>query len=290
MALSQRSVDHDGYGAIPPTPAHIKRQRVMVALIFMVLFALTILSLATLGDVSWERVVRGFRSNLPPLVRGFANPSADVLGIGFVDGQFVFDGNLAVGRMLESLYMAIIGTVIGGILAVPIAFISAANLTGSQLLTFPGKGIQAAIRTFPELLFGIIFVASFGPGALAGIMALGINSIGFLGKVFSDIIEGIDPGPSEAIRATGGNALHVFVYSVVPQVLPEFASYVLYRFEINLRAAAVLGLVGAGGIGTMLTQRITFRRWDQVSTILMVIVAFVIVVDLVSSYVRKRLV
>lgn len=290
MALSQRSVDHDGYGTIPPTPAHIKRQRVMVALIFMVLFALTILSLVTLGDVSWERVVRGFRSNLPPLVRGFANPSADVLGVGFVDGQFVFDGNLAVGRMLESLYMAIIGTVIGGILAVPIAFISAANLTGSQLLTFPGKGIQAAIRTFPELLFGIIFVASFGPGALAGIMALGINSIGFLGKVFSDIIEGIDPGPSEAIRATGGNALHVFVYSVVPQVLPEFASYVLYRFEINLRAAAVLGLVGAGGIGTMLTQRITFRRWDQVSTILMVIVAFVIVVDLVSSYVRKRLV
>jgi phosphonate transport system permease protein len=290
MALSQHSVDHGGYGAIPPTPAHIKRQRVVVALILMVLFALTLLSLVTLGDVSWERVVRGFRNNLPPLVRGFANPSADVLGVGFVGGQWVFDGNLAVGRMLESLYMAIIGTVIGGILAVPIAFISAANLTGSQLLTLPGKGIQAAIRTFPELLFGIIFVASFGPGALAGIMALGINSIGFLGKVFSDIIEGIDPGPSEAIRATGGNALHVFVYSVVPQVLPEFASYVLYRFEINLRAAAVLGLVGAGGIGTMLTQRITFRRWDQVSTILMVIVAFVIVVDLVSSYVRKRLV
>lgn len=288
MAMTrERSPD---LSVIPPTPPRIKRQRVLITTLMVVLFAFTILALLTLGDISWERISRGLSSNLPPLVRGFANPSGEVLGISFPEGQLVYDRNLAVGRMLESLYMALIGTVIGGVLAVPIAFISAANLTGSQLLTFPGKGVQAAIRTFPELLFGIIFVASFGPGALAGIMALGINSIGFLGKVFSDIIEGIDAGPSEAIRATGGTPLHVFVYSVVPQVLPEFASYVLYRFEINLRAAAVLGLVGAGGIGTMLTQRITFRRWDQVSTILLVIVAFVIVVDLISSYVRKRLV
>jgi phosphonate transport system permease protein len=151
----------------------------------------------------------------------------------------------------------------------------------------PGKSFLAGIRTFPELLLGIIFVSSFGPGQLAGIMALGINSIGFLGKVFADVIEGIDPGPSEALRATGASPLHVFRYAVMPQVMPEFLSTVLYRFEVNLRSSATLGLVGAG---VLLVQRIQFRRWSEISMILIVIVGFVIVVDTASSLIRKRMV
>jgi phosphonate transport system permease protein len=121
-------------------------------------------------------------------------------------------------------------------------------------------------------------------------MAMGIHSIGFLGKIFADVIEGIDAGPNEAIRATGGNALHVFLWSVVPQVLPEFTSNVLYRFEINLRAATVLGIVGAGGIGLPLIQRLSFRRWSEVSMLLIVIILVVIVVDTVSGRIRRRLV
>ncbi|HEX7002212.1 MAG TPA: ABC transporter permease subunit, partial [Trueperaceae bacterium] len=102
--------------------------------------------------------------------------------------------------------------------------------------------------------------------------------------------EGIDPGPLEAISAAGGNQVQVFFFAVVPQVLPEFASNLLYRFEINLRAATILGLVGAGGIGGPLIQRLQFRRWDEISMILIVIVSFIIVVDAVSSRIRRRLV
>jgi phosphonate transport system permease protein len=154
----------------------------------------------------------------------------------------------------------------------------------------PGKALLVGVRTFPEILLAIIFVAAAGPGPTAGIMAMGLHSIGFLGKIFSDVIEGIDAGPMEAIRAAGGGPIQVFLYAVVPQVLPEFASNVLYRFEINLRAAAVLGLVGAGGIGLPLLQRLQFRRWDEVSMLLLVIIAFVVTVDLLSSRIRRRLV
>lgn len=263
--------------AIPPTPAHARRTKVFQYALGFTLLAVTLLCLLTLQNVSWERVVSGAQRNLTPLVQGFANPSGEIFGRAFA-------------AMMETLYMAVIGTVIGGVLAVPLAFVSAANLVGGTRRALPGRGILAGIRVFPDLLFAIIFVAAIGPGVVAGIMALGVNSVGFLGKMFGDIIESVDPGPGEALRATGAGPLHAFFYAVVPQVLPEFASHVLYRFEINLRAASILGLVGAGGIGGLLIQRLQFRRWEEISTILLIIIAFVVVVDVVSSYVRRRLV
>ncbi len=261
---------------IPQPPAQVRwARRVlwMIVLTLLVLMALCLLNIS----VDWNRVVSGLQRNLTPLLRGFSRPSGAVF-------------NLAVQRMWESFNMAVVGTTIGGILSFPLSFLAASNLLGSGRLAMPGKAFLAGIRTFPELLLGIIFVSSFGPGQLAGIMAVGINSIGFLGKVFADIIEGIDPGPSEALLATGASPLHVFRYAVIPQVLPEFLSTVLYRFEVNLRSSATLGLVGAGGVGVLLVQRIQFRRWEEISTILLVIVAFVIVVDTLSSFLRKKLV
>jgi phosphonate transport system permease protein len=263
--------------AIPPTPAGVRRTHTLVALLTVGMVALIAYFLVTMNLPTWTRVTSGFERNAVPLLRGFVNPNWGV-----------FD--LASRAMLETVFMAVIGTVIGGLLAFPMAFLAANNLLGSRLLAFPGKTVLVAIRTFPEILFAIIFVAAMGPGPIAGILAMGINSVGFLGKVFSDVVEGIDGGPSEAIRAAGGNGLHVFFFSVVPQVLPEFASYLLYRFEINLRAASVLGLVGAGGIGAPLIQRLQFRRWDEISMIMIVIVVTIIVVDTLSSSVRRRLV
>lgn len=267
-----RTIDHS---VIPPEPAHVKRTRAFQYILALLLIGITLLCLFTLQNVSWERIVSGLQRNLMPLIRGLSNP----------DGA-IFERALAA--MMETLYMAVIGTAIAAVLAVPVAFISANNLVGR--FAIPGRSLQAAIRVFPELLFAIIFVAAIGPGAVAGIMALGVNSVGFLGKMFSDIIESIDPGPSEALRATGAGPIHTFIYAVIPQVMPEFASNVLYRFEINLRAASILGLVGAGGIGGLLIQRISFRRWEEISMILIVIVAFVVVVDVISSFLRKRLV
>ncbi|MCJ2544160.1 phosphonate ABC transporter, permease protein PhnE [Thermostichus vulcanus] len=261
---------------IPDPPAQVRwARRVlwMIGLTLLVLMALCLLNIS----VDWNRVASGLQRNLTPLLRGFSRPSGAVF-------------NLAVQRMFESFNMAVVGTTIGGILSFPLSFLASSSLLGSGRLAIPGKAFLAGIRTFPELLLGIIFVSSFGPGQLAGIMAVGINSIGFLGKVFADIIEGIDPGPSEALLATGASPLHVFRYAVIPQVLPEFLSTVLYRFEVNLRSSATLGLVGAGGVGVLLVQRIQFRRWEEISTILLVIVAFVIVVDTLSSFLRKKLV
>ena len=263
--------------AIPPTPGRVKRNRTFLAGVGLLLFGLLVFFLVTLSYPSWPRVLTGLERNALPLLRGFVNPNWGVL-------------DLASRAMLETVFMAVIGTAIGGLLAFPMAFLAANNLLGSRLLAFPGKTFLVGVRTFPEILFAIIFVAAMGPGPVAGILAMGINSIGFLGKIFSDVVEGIDPGPSEAIRAAGGNGLHVFFYSVVPQVLPEFASYLLYRFEINLRAASILGLVGAGGIGAPLIQRLQFRRWDEISMLMIVIVVVIIVVDTLSSSVRRRLV
>ncbi len=263
--------------AIPATPERVKRNLTLLAGLGLVLFGLLVFFLFTLSYPSWTRVLTGLERNALPLLRGFVNPNWGI-----------FD--LASRAMLETVFMAVIGTAIGGLLAFPMAFLAANNLLGSRLLAFPGKTFLVGVRTFPEILFAIIFVAAMGPGPVAGILAMGINSIGFLGKIFSDVVEGIDPGPSEAIRAAGGNGLHVFFFSVVPQVLPEFASYLLYRFEINLRAASILGLVGAGGIGAPLIQRLQFRRWDEISMIMIVIVVVIIVVDTLSSRVRRRLV
>lgn len=262
---------------VPPLPPHVRRTKLWQYLLVLAILGITAAGLLTLSNVSWERILSGLERNLPPLWRGLTNPDAAIF-------------SRALAAMMETLYMAVIGTVIAGALAVPVAFISAANLVGGNRFALPGRGLLAAIRVFPELLFAIIFVASVGPGAVAGIMALGINSVGFLGKMFSDIIESIDPGPGEALRATGAGPIHTFSYAVVPQVLPEFASNLLYRFEINLRAASVLGLVGAGGIGGLLIQRIQFRRWEEISMILLVIIAFIVIVDVISSSIRRRLV
>ena len=262
---------------IPPTPPHVRRNRIMVVSIAVLSVILLVVVLATMNLPTWQRIQTGLARTLPPLWRGFSNPDGEIFPLAF-------------NAMLEPFFMAVIGTLLGGVLAFGLSFLAARNLLGGTGRAMPGKALLVAIRTFPEILLAIIFVAAAGPGPTAGIMAMGIHSIGFLGKIFSDVIEGIDPGPLEAISAAGGNGLHVFFYAVVPQVLPEFASTLLYRFEINLRAATILGLVGAGGIGGPLIQRLSFRRWDEISMILIVIISFIIIVDAISSRIRRRLV
>lgn len=262
---------------LPAAPAHVRRNQALLAAGAVALAVLFVITLVTMDLPPWSRVELGIKRNAMPLLRGLVRPDTQVFG-------------LAWKSMVETFFMAILGTTLGAVLAFPLSFLAAGNLLGGTRWALPGKGLLVAVRTFPEIVLAVIFVAAAGPGPTAGIMAMGIHSIGYLGKVFSDVIEGIDRGPMEAITAAGGNKLHAFLYAVVPQVLPEFLSNVLYRFEITLRAAAVLGMVGAGGIGLPLIQRLQFRRWAEVSMLLLVIVAFIIVVDAVSSRIRRRLV
>ncbi len=193
-------------------------------------------------------------------------------------------------RMMESVTIAFLGTAIGSVLAVPVAFFAAQNIFSNRAVSWTGRQLLNGIRTFPSLILAVFFVASFGPGQLAGLLAVGIHSTGMLGKLYTDVIENIDKGPINAMEASGANKLEVLWYAVFPQIMPEFIATSIYRFEINMRASTVLGLVGAGGIGVILSQALNYRRWPVVGMALIVIIIGVTVVDYSSAYLRKQIV
>jgi phosphonate ABC transporter permease subunit PhnE len=198
---------------------------------------------------------------------------------------------LAVQRMVQSLQIALVGTTISFVLSFPLGFLASRRYVGIPVAVAVGmKQIPNIIRAFPELILAIFFIATFGPGPLAGVLAIAIHSIGMLGKFNAEIVEKIRKEPVEALQSVGASRLQVFRYAVLPQVLPEFLALFLYRFEINVRAASVLGIVGAGGIGSLINEAQSYRAWDIVGICLVVIIPVVMVIDFLSARVRKRLI
>lgn len=190
--------------------------------------------------------------------------------------------------MLETVAIAYAGGVAASLLALPLAVLAARNSGGR--LSYLGKVILNAIRSIPELLFGVFFVAAVGPGAFAGVLAISVNSIGMIGKLYAESIESIDKAPIQAIKASGGNWIQAFWYGVLPQILPQFLSISLFRFEIDVRASTILGLVGAGGIGVPLILSQQQRNWEDVGVILIIVIVFVMVIDKLSGFIRSKLV
>ncbi|HET6380278.1 MAG TPA: phosphonate ABC transporter, permease protein PhnE [candidate division Zixibacteria bacterium] len=196
----------------------------------------------------------------------------------------------ALGYMLESLQIAWLGTVLGAIISLPLGFFGAKNVS-SGLVSNVMRQVLNAIRAFPEVVLAIaIMIPIAGLGPVAGMLALGLHSVGTLGKLTAEVIEGIDPGPVEAARATGARPLQVQRWGVLPQVLPEIVAFWLYRFEINIRASAILGVVGAGGIGFVLQQAISFNRHERAGMIILVVIGATIVVDTISGWIRRRII
>jgi len=234
--------------------------------------------------VAWSG--RGVKVDIQRLGRGLGTIGR-IIGAMFPPSTEHF--GRAVAAMVESIQIAIVGTTVAAVLTLPVSFLAAKNLGAPNAVVWLVKQFLNAIRAFPELVFGIFFVASYGPGPLAGVMAIGVNSVGMLGKLNAEIVENIDRGPIEALEAAGANRIEVFVYAILPQVIPEFVATALYRFELNLRNATVLGLVGAGGIGVILLQSLQFRRWPVVGMALLIVVVAVTVVDYSSAYLRKRI-
>ena len=198
--------------------------------------------------------------------------------------------SMAFDYMMDSLAMAWIGTIIAAVLSLPIGFLAASNVAPRWLVFLTRQALNI-IRTVPDLIFAIvIMIPVYGLGPLAGAFALGLGSIGTLGKLTAEAIEGIPPATVDAVRATGARPLQVMRWGVLPQVLPEIAAFWLYRFEVNIRAGAILGAVGAGGIGSLLTNLFNVREWDRIGIALTVIVLITVVVDSISGSVRHRII
>lgn len=195
----------------------------------------------------------------------------------------------ALEFMWESVAIAWLGTMIAAVLSFPLAFLAAQNISGRvsvgvtrQLLNIP--------RAIPEIIFAVALIPILGLGALAGTIAIGLSSTGTIGKLSAEIIEGCDRGPVEAADAAGGSKVQRIRWAVIPQVMPEIVAFWLYRFEINIRASAVLGVVGAGGIGTMLQQSIQFNQWGAAGMALIVVVVVTILIDAASGAIRRRII
>ncbi|MFC5407008.1 phosphonate ABC transporter, permease protein PhnE [Cohnella soli] len=197
---------------------------------------------------------------------------------------------IVVKPMIETVQMAILGTTFGALLALPISFLAAGNVTRNALLRTPARLLLNLSRTIPDLLFAALFAAVFGYGPLAGMLALAFFSFGILSKWAYEAIETIDEGPLEAMTAVGAGRLQWIQYGVLPQVMPQFVGFALYMFEINIRAAAILGIVGAGGIGIYLNRTLGMFRYDQTIIIILFTLAIVQAIDVVSSVIRRKLI
>jgi phosphonate ABC transporter permease subunit PhnE len=192
--------------------------------------------------------------------------------------------------LMETLHMATLGTLIAILIAVPTALLVARNITRLVVLNFIGRFILVATRSVHAMVWALLFFALFGPGALAGTLAIAVHSIGFTGKFLSEAIEEVRPGPIEALTATGASPLAILLKGYWPQVKPAFLAISVLRWDINVRESAVLGLVGAGGLGVALDAAMSNLYWDQVGLVLVVIFAVVIVTEIVTAWIRSRII
>jgi len=191
--------------------------------------------------------------------------------------------------LLETIHIATIGTAVTVVIALPVAFMAARNTTPNRITWFIGRFILVSSRSINTVVWALIFVAIFGPGAMAGIWSIAFRSIGFTGKLIGEAIEEIDEGAVEAIEATGASRLKVLLIGVLPQVLPVIYGTIIYRWDINIRESTVLGFVGAGGIGIELYSSINLFRWPEVALMMIAIFIVVIISEFVSAASRSRI-
>jgi phosphonate transport system permease protein len=195
----------------------------------------------------------------------------------------------ALAGALTTVEIALLGTAVAAALALPLGFLSARNVAPARVF-YPARAVLNLFRSVDTLVYALIFVAAVGLGPFPGVLAVIAYTTTSLAKLYSEAIEGIDPGPVDAVTATGATRLQVLRYGVLPQVLPLFLSFVLYRLETNIRAATVLGFVGAGGIGFYLQTYLRMIDYPAASTALLVTIAMVMAIDALSSRLRARLV
>jgi phosphonate transport system permease protein len=233
-----------------------------------------------LGELA-DNITRGarilWREGLDPADRGLLNPNW-----GFLPET--------LDALIETFQMALLASVIGCGLALPISFLVSRVTSPGAIVFNIGRGVLSVIRAIPDILYALIFVAATGVGPLPGILALLFFNVGVTVKLLSETVDGVDQGPIEAGRASGATRTQTVRWGVLPQVLPNYVAYSLYVFELNIRASTVLGIVGAGGVGRILYREYSFFHWSNVSVIIVELFVVVFFIELVSIWLRRRLV
>jgi phosphonate transport system permease protein len=241
---------------------------------FGVWAALVVWSIAGL-DIKWSRLLEAPADLYRVFELMFTNLSSSDIG-------------RCLRAMWDSIAMAWLGTLIAAVVAVPLGFLAAENLV-PRWFSFLVRQLFNILRAIPELILVIALIPVLGLTPSAGIMAIAIGSIGTLGKLCSEIVEGIDRGPIEAADSVGASQLQRLRWAVIPQTMPEIASFVLYRFEINIRVSSVLGVLGIGGIGQILNDGLRFKEWGLAGMALIVVISTTMIIDAISGAVRRRI-
>lgn len=254
----------------PEKPSHRWRTAGWVALAAVLIVCFSSI------EVKWGRLL-----DLPGNLWRYA-------GLMFAPPDFSAFGRAIEATML-SVQMAWFGTVLGIIVSLPLSFLAASSI-GPVWLRWPLRVIFAVTRAVPEVVIAILILSVTGLTAFTGALAIAIGSVGTLGKWGYEAVEGAERGPIEAARAAGGSTAQVVRWGLWPTVAPEVFAFWLYRFEINVRASAILGLIGAGGIGSMLVDNVQYRQWGSVGMLLIVVVAITVLIDQISGTVRRRVI
>lgn len=264
-----------------PSPAVIRMLAQEGKLVTPIRVLLLIIAVATLifsaiqSELNFPVLLqRG--QNMVEYIRGYFPPDFTYWDIYFKD-------------TIITISMALWGTLLAAVVAVPLSVLASSNIFPAYIVQ-PMRRFLDAMRAINEIVFALIFVVAVGLGPFAGVLAIFVYTTGILGKLFSEAVEAIDPGPVEGIRATGASKIQEVIFGVLPQVLPLWTSYTLYRFESNVRGASVLGIVGAGGIGVSLYQSFGAFEYQKVCAILLILVISTSLIDFISSKIRGWLI
>jgi phosphonate transport system permease protein len=260
-------------------PKHAQRN-----LIFFGIILLLLVFSFTGSAINWLRF-NSLGANLTAMFRGLISINYD-----FLIGRGIYAFNEGVIYLtLETMAIGFLGTALGAIIALPVSFLASRNIVGGPIARF-GESILVLLRVFPEIILAIILVKGFGINALTGLLTIGIHSVGMLGKLFSETIDNMDRSSLEALDSVGANTWQKIRFGIIPQILPDISSITLYRLDINVRSATVLGIIGAGGLGAVLILSAENWNWDILGTVMIAIVLMVLVVDGISNYLRGKLV
>lgn len=277
-----------GAGSIESQYRALRRSRRIVTAFGILIFALVFAVSAVIGNFNVPALIEGapklaeYVAKTIPVLR-LSNFRADM-------AQWFYGLPKWLDLLFETVLMAYLATLLGSIAALLLCFFGSANLAPNRSSFHAARRTAEFFRTIPDLVFALIFVFAFGLGPLAGILAIALHSLGANGKLFAEANENIDMGPVDGLRASGANWVQTMRFAVIPQVMPNYASYVLWRFEINVRTAAVMGFVGAGGIGMELMTAVRSLYYEDISAILILIVLTVSLIDIGCERLRHALI